>query len=92
MKYILDDRESGDTVRSDVMELDGVLYLVEDQSVRRLDYTYEELSKETTMSSTHTELVSEGYHVVIQHCEEPGCDVFLGVNYPDKFCAEHRNY
>lgn len=28
--------------------------------------------------------------MVVQHCEEPGCDEYLGVNYPSKHCANHR--
>lgn len=40
-------------------------------------------------SSTHTELVAEGYHIVVQHCEEEGCDAYLGVNYPSEFCKDH---
>jgi hypothetical protein len=42
------------------------------------------------MSSTHTEHVGEGYRVRIQHCEHPGCNKYLGVNYPSDFCDEHR--
>jgi len=48
------------------------------------------------MSSTHNELVSEGYYVHIQHCEHRNdagevCNEYLGVNYPSEFCAQHRN-
>lgn len=42
------------------------------------------------MSSTHRESLGEGYYVRIQHCEEPGCDKYLGVNYPSDFCEDHR--
>lgn len=42
------------------------------------------------MSDTHTEYMGDGYSVRVQHCEEPGCNVYLGVNYPSDFCSEHR--
>lgn len=44
---VLDDEEPGDVVRSDVMDVDGVLYLVEKQSVRKLDTSQEELENLT---------------------------------------------
>lgn len=43
------------------------------------------------MSSTHREYLGDGYYVTVQHCEEPGCDKYLGVNYPSLFCDEHRH-
>jgi hypothetical protein len=43
------------------------------------------------MSSTHAEFVGEGYSVIIQHCEYPDCDMYLGVNYPSEYCPKHRN-
>lgn len=42
------------------------------------------------MSSTHNEYLGEGYSVRIQHCEKPGCDKYLGVNYPSDYCEEHQ--
>ena len=42
------------------------------------------------MSSTCREYVGDGYYVTIQHCERPGCDVYLGVNYPSDFCHKHQ--
>jgi hypothetical protein len=33
------------------------------------------------------ECMGEGYSVRIQHCENPGCDKYLGVNYPSDYCG-----
>lgn len=41
------------------------------------------------MSNTHFE-IEGGVRVLIQHCEYPGCDIFLGVNYPSDFCDDHH--
>jgi hypothetical protein len=41
-------------------------------------------------SRSHSEYVGEGYSVWVQHCEYPACDKYLGVNYPDLFCTDHR--
>ena len=46
-------------------------------------------------SSSHNEYLGEGYYVRIQHCEHRDkdgkvCDEYLGVNYPDVFCSNHR--
>jgi hypothetical protein len=38
------------------------------------------------MSSTHDPSPT----VRIQHCKFPGCDVFLGVNFPSDWCGEHQ--
>lgn len=48
------------------------------------------LPEEIRRSSTHYEYSGEGYSVRIQHCEEPGCDLYLGVNYPSRYCADHQ--
>lgn len=42
------------------------------------------------MSSTHREYLGEGYSVTVQHCEHPDCDIYLGVNYPSRYCTEHQ--
>ena len=42
------------------------------------------------MSSTRREYVEPGYDITVQHCEEPGCDKYLGVNYPSSYCDEHK--
>lgn len=42
------------------------------------------------MSSTHREALGDGYYVTVQHCEEAGCDEYLGVNYPSRFCLKHQ--
>ena len=41
------------------------------------------------MSSIYTESAGGGYRVTMQYCEAPGCDKFLGVNYPRCFCPAH---
>lgn len=35
---------------------------------------------------THPEYMSDGYSVIIQHCE--ACGAYLGVNYPSSFCVD----
>lgn len=42
----LDDQESGEVISTDVFELDGKLYKVERQSVRRLETSYADLESE----------------------------------------------
>jgi hypothetical protein len=42
------------------------------------------------VSSTHREAMGDGYYVTIQYCEEPGCDKYLGVNYPSTVCSKHK--
>ena len=52
--------------------------------------------QETPVSDTHSEYVSDGYSVRVQHCEyhdpQTGqvCNKYLGVNFPSDFCGEHR--
>ena len=40
-------------------------------------------------SSTHPVYMGDGYWVTSQHCEMPGCDDYLGINYPSSFCDFH---
>lgn len=42
------------------------------------------------MSSTHSESMGDGYYVTVQYCEEEGCNVYLGINYPSDFCSLHK--
>jgi hypothetical protein len=32
--------------------------------------------------------MGDGYYVRVQHCERPGCDAYLGVNYPASQCVD----